>query len=115
MKKDDRHALKSAILSALSSLETEIESLKEQAKPVPPDNAIGRLTRMDAIQAKSVASAVLREAKIRKTKLEAALSRVDDDEYGICVNCDEDIPIKRMELLPEAVKCVNCAERGRAL
>ncbi|GMT43032.1 MAG: dksA/traR C4-type zinc finger family protein [bacterium] len=111
MKDDDRNALKSKILSDIETLKTEMESLKEQAKPVPPDNAIGRLTRMDAIQARSVAEAVLTKAAIRKIKLETALNRIDDDEYGTCKNCGEDISIKRMELVPEAVMCVNCAER----
>lgn len=107
----EKARLKEKIVFELAALEKEMASLKEQAKPIPPDNAIGRLTRMDAIQAKSVAEAVLNEARIRQSKLESALSRIDNDEYGICVDCEEDIPLARLELVPEALKCVHCADR----
>lgn len=107
----ERTKLKEKIILERAALEKEIVSLKEQAKPVPPDNAIGRLTRMDAIQAKSVVEAVLNEARIRQSKLETALGRIDDDEFGICMDCGEDIPMARLELVPEALKCVRCADR----
>lgn len=103
--------MKEKIVFELASLEKEIVSLKEQSKPVPPDNAIGRLTRMDAIQARSVAEAVLNEARLRQSKLETALSRIDNNEYGTCMDCGEDIPIARLELVPEALKCVKCADK----
>lgn len=108
---NERTRLKEKIVFELAALEKEIASLKEQSKPVPPDNAIGRLTRMDAIQAKSVAEAVLNEARIRQSKLETALGRIDNDEFGNCIDCGEDIPIARLELVPEALKCVRCADR----
>ena len=111
MDKDERARLKEKILSELEQIEKDVASLTEQAKPIPPDSAIGRLTRMEAIQAKSVAEAVLNETKIKRSKLEAALGRVDGDGYGVCCDCEEDIPIARMELVPESVRCVHCAER----
>lgn len=111
MDEKDRAGLKAKIASELETLEKEVASYKEQAKPVPPDNAIGRLTRMDAIQAKSVAEAMLNSARLRRSKLEIALGRIDGDEYGICVDCGEDIPVGRLELMPESVKCVHCAAR----
>ena len=107
----ERASLKEKIVFELKALETEIASLKEQSKPIPPDNAIGRLTRMDAIQAKSVAEAVLNEARLRQSKLETALGRVDNDEYGACIDCGEDIPLARLRLVPEALKCVPCADK----
>ena len=107
----ERAGLKEKIVLELEALENEIASLKEQSKPIPPDNAIGRLTRMDAIQAKSVAEAVLNEARLRQSKLETALGRIDDDDYGACIDCGENIPVARLELVPEALKCVPCADR----
>lgn len=111
MDKGERARLKAIIVSDLEQIKKDVASLTEQAKPIPPDSAIGRLTRMEAIQAKSVAEAVLNETKIKRSKLEAALGRVDDDGYGVCCDCEEDIPIARMELVPESVKCVHCADR----
>ncbi len=97
MEETDRARLKVKIVADLGALECEIASLKKQTKPIPPDNAIGRLTRMEAIQAKSVA--------------EAALARIDSDDYGICIDCGEEIPLKRLELMPESLKCVHCADK----
>ena len=38
-----------------------------------------------------------------------ALKRIEAGEYFICSNCGEDIPPKRLELLPFTSHCVNCA------
>ncbi len=111
MEETDRARLKAKIVADLGALECEIASLKKQTKPIPPDNAIGRLTRMEAIQAKSVAEAVLNTAQIRQAKLESALGRIDSDDYGICIDCEEEIPLKRLELMPESLKCVHCADK----
>ncbi|UCE72496.1 MAG: hypothetical protein JSU99_04080 [Nitrospiraceae bacterium] len=54
MTDEDRQKLKEKILQEIDSLKVNIQSLEESSKPVSPDNAIGRLTRMEAINAKSI-------------------------------------------------------------
>jgi len=49
-------------------------------------------------------------AEIRKIK--QALAKIEDGTYGICVNCDEKIAIKRLEALPYATTCIKCASAG---
>lgn len=44
-----------------------------------------------------------------KQQIEAALTRIDNDTYGYCVECDEEIPLKRLEAMPTAAKCISCA------
>jgi DnaK suppressor protein len=87
----------------------EIELLKESVKPVSPDNAIGRLSRMEAINAKSVSEENLRQSELRITKLKAAIQRCNDGEYGICLSCEEEISEKRLNSIPEATLCIRCA------
>ncbi len=41
-------------------------------------------------------------------QIKAALKRIEDGRYGICVQCDEDIPEKRLELLPHTPLCMSC-------
>jgi RNA polymerase-binding transcription factor DksA len=41
--------------------------------------------------------------------IDAALSRVADGSYGICVNCGEQISEARLEAVPHAARCRNCA------
>jgi len=43
-------------------------------------------------------------------QIDLALRRIEDKAYGICTNCEEDIAIKRLEVLPYATLCVQCQE-----
>ena len=110
MEAKDREKLRVAIASEIPSVEEEIERLEEQCKPVAPDNAIGRLTRMEAINAKSINEANLRSAKTRLNKLRVALSKIDQPDFGICRECGESIPTARLLARPESTRCVECAD-----
>lgn len=112
MQASEREELKHTIEKELDGLHIEIERLKEQTKPIPPDRAIGRLTRMEAIQSKSVSEANLRKAQGRARRLGQALRKIDEDpDYGLCTICEEPIPIKRLLLVPESTRCVPCASQ----
>lgn len=82
---------------------------RELTKPIAPENAIGRVSRMDAINNKSVNEAALRKVETKLKNLEVALSKVDDADFGICLKCKKEIPLGRIMLLPHAVTCVHCA------
>ena len=88
-----------------------IPQLEESSKPVPPDNAYGRLSRMEAINSKSISEAGLRSARSKLSRLESALRKIDDDDFGVCLSCDKPIPIGRILLVPESTLCVTCADR----
>lgn len=111
MTNEERIELKTKMAAQIEGLRHEIEAHRESSKPVEPDVAIGRLTRMDAINAKGISEANLASAKNRLTRLESALRRIETDgDFGVCTECDEDIPVKRLMLIPEATRCVRCAE-----
>lgn len=38
----------------------------------------------------------------------AALARIADGTYGTCVDCDDDIGVKRLEVYPTAKRCIRC-------
>jgi len=95
----------------IEALKLEIPRLKELLKPVAPDNAIGRISRMDNIVNQSVAEAQLSKAKVRVARLQEALRRVDEDEdFGLCIDCGDPIPMARLKAMPETEYCVECAE-----
>ena len=106
----ERQDIKDNILSQIDALQTEIKSLEESTKPIPPDNAIGRLTRMEAINAKSISEANLNSARIRLSRLQNAIKRIDSPNFGICSICKEAIPQKRLIVIPETTRCVRCME-----
>ena len=79
--------------------------------PVAPDNAIGRLTRLDAMQSQQLAQEMARRQSARLQQVEEALKRIDRGEYGVCPKCEEEIAPARLRVRPEARLCVACASR----
>lgn len=92
-----------------------LDANKEQSKPVELDQAaIGRLSRMDAIQQQQMAGAQQRRNQLRLKQLEAALERFEDDDYGWCARCELPIGYKRLKARPESPMCITCLnEIGR--
>ena len=89
------------------------EAGKESAAVVELDQSkVGRLSRMDAMQAQAMAQAseLRREQTLRR--IDAALKRIDDDEYGYCLECDEAINPKRLEFDPTVTLCIDCASKA---
>ena len=91
-------------------LRTAIESRAEDTRPVEPDRAIGRLTRQDAILSQQMALELRRRNQARLTQVEQAIKRIEDDSYGLCVRCEEQISKARLAVRPEAAVCIRCAE-----
>ena len=106
-----RKELKSKITKAINSTQEKIDSLEELTKPISPENSIGRVSRMDAINNKSVAEASLRSTRQKLSKLKVALSRIDNDDFGNCAFCKNPIQPARLMYMPESSRCVRCADR----
>ena len=106
MKKEE---IKHNILNEISKTEKLIAEYKELTKPVAPDDAIGRISRMDAINNKSVTEASLRQSEEKLRNLERVLSRVGTSDFGICIKCGKPIPEGRIIYRPESLNCVDCA------
>ncbi len=80
-------------------------------RPVELDQqSVGRLSRMDALQVQAMAQAQEGRRQDQLRRIDAALQRLADGEYGACVECGEDIPAKRLEIDPTVVRCVDCAK-----
>ena len=55
-----------------------------------------------------------REHKLIK-KIKKALARIDNDTFGICESCGEDISIKRLKARPVTTQCIDCKSKEEAL
>lgn len=110
MNQAEKDQLRIKIKENLGKLEKDIEALVELTKPISPENAIGRVSRMDAINNKSVNEAALRLSKMKQAKLHHAISRIDTSGFGICTRCKNPIAPARLMYMPESSKCVNCAD-----
>ena len=93
-------------------LRDSIDGGKEGTAPVSPDNAIGRLTRVDAMQSQQMAAALIEKNRQELTRTERALARMASGDYGLCQRCGEEIPQARLQAIPDAVVCLTCAERA---
>lgn len=94
----------------MSSL-TDVEASKrESARPVELDQTrVGRLSRQDALQSQALSKAALERNRIEIQRLRRALAKIEEDEYGWCIECGELIPVARLEIDPAADYCVRCA------
>jgi DnaK suppressor protein len=101
--------IKRKIEAAIAKTEKQVKEYSELTKPVEPENAIGRISRMDAINNKSVTEAALRKAKQKLDNLYEALKKIDSPEFGICMVCKKPIPAGRILIMPQARVCVSCS------
>jgi DnaK suppressor protein len=43
-------------------------------------------------------------------QVRSALARIEDGTFGVCEECDREIPAKRLDAVPWARRCVSCQE-----
>ena len=111
MDKDQKTQIKEYLLKEKVKILGRIEELKELTKPIEPDCAIGRVSRMDAINNKSINQEALRKANDKFNKIEISLERIDDEDFGSCIECGEIIPIQRLLIMPGSL-CIKCSQRS---
>lgn len=109
---EDKATLKNKILENIELLKKNIVDLTEWAKPISPDNAIGRVSRMDAINNKGVNDKALRLSKVKLKKLNMALEKIEKNEtgFGDCKICGRTIQLQRLMFMPESSNCIRCAD-----
>lgn len=104
--------MRDKLLKLRAELQAIAETADESAAVVELDQTkVGRLSRMDAMQAQAMAKASGERRKQMLRKIEAALKRIGNDEYGYCKECDEPINPKRLEFDPTSVLCIDCASK----
>jgi len=106
---EQREEVRAKFIAEITALKEELVYLSEAAKPISPDNAIGRLSRQEAMQDQQIQLANLNASKTRLSRLQRAQGCIDDEAFGLCVQCEEPIPFGRLMLMPESTTCVNCA------
>ncbi|PLX48090.1 MAG: hypothetical protein C0613_11795 [Desulfobulbaceae bacterium] len=110
MEDPQRSKIKERIMAEIEAATNQVAALHELSRPIAPDNAVGRLSRMEAISSQGINQAALGNAKRKLARLQHALTQVDDPDFGICFECGETIPMGRILLIPESTLCVRCAE-----
>jgi len=96
--------------------ESELRELEQTSRDtsatVELDQArVGRLSRMDAMQAQQMALEAGRRRRDQLLKIEGALHRIESNEYGCCFVCGEEIDIRRLSVDPTSTRCMKCVEK----
>jgi len=112
MTAQETEQLETQIISKIDRLRRQIIDLKELTKPIEPDCAIGRVSRMDAINNKSVNESALRKKENQLNGLNRALEDIDKADFQNCIVCGYEIPLQRVFIMPESRKCTNCASKS---
>jgi len=111
MTPEQKEQLKEAIERKIEETNLAVLDLREATKPMGLDSAIGRVSRMDYINNKSISEGELVKAEAKLNALQRWLSLYDSDQFGKCSRCGQEININRLLLLPESTRCIRCAGR----
>lgn len=111
----DPSAFRDRLIARRRELLELVDSSAESRRPVELDQTrVGRLSRMDALQNQAMSLEAERRRKAELLRIEASLKRLEAGDYGYCVTCGEQIPLRRLELDPTLPTCVHCAGSGAA-
>ena len=101
--------LRQDLLRLRSELQELEEATRDADEPVELDQArVGRLSRMDAMQAQQMALEAARRRQQQRLKIEGALRRIESGEYGYCFVCGEAIDVRRLSFDPTNTRCMEC-------
>ncbi|MDP6979863.1 MAG: TraR/DksA family transcriptional regulator [Myxococcota bacterium] len=105
----ERDELQRDLETLRGELRDAIEGSEQDARPVELDQpAVGRVSRIDAIQQQKMLEANRNAQRARLAQVHAALDRFAEDEYGDCVACGETIGFARLKARPESLYCIAC-------
>ena len=107
---DEKNKIRTKLADEIKETRTKVSKYLELSQPISPENAIGRISRMDAINNKSVLEAALREAQSKLIQLKKIIKKIESSDFGLCKICKKNIPFGRLMIRPESELCVNCAK-----
>jgi len=101
--------LRTDLVELRATLEAVLEAGEASSQTVQLDQtAVGRISRMDAMQVQAMAQANVRSLRQRLEMVDNALRMVEEGEYGDCRRCAEPIGYRRLKAKPETPFCLDC-------
>ncbi len=98
--------MRRAILSEAKAEVDQILSEEDKYNGVSDDGDFADVAFRDAMQASK-----LSRHRLQLRDIEEALRKIELGTYGICDDCEEEIPIGRLNVMPFALRCVDCQEK----
>ena len=111
MDSNKRVTMKARLEAELADTMAELERL-EQKLQVEVEYGLGEGDPI--IHEREINMALRRRAKRKVRSLQDALARLEEGTYGICERCGREIGAQRLEAIPEARLCIDCAQQTGA-
>ena len=103
----NQEKLKKQLLEAKAELEKRVTKIHSHARNPLDANSSEQAAELGNVE---VVSALEAEAVEELASIEAAMQRLENGNYGICITCGEAISEQRLNVRPESLECVDCAE-----
>lgn len=104
----EKQEIKSIIQLQIETVTNELAYLKTQLKPVDKDCSLDNVYHAGRHQEQNITFHRFEEYTKRYNRLIATLNRVENEDYGVCKECEEDISLQRLKLMPESEYCIEC-------
>ena len=107
---DEFQELHLDLIALHDALEEQMNAPSDRAETVDLEQPIGRVSRIDALQQQKMAQAQRLRVRARLSAVGVALKLVEEDEYGECRRCGENIGFRRLKAAPESLLCMPCTK-----
>jgi len=104
----EKQTFKIIIEEQISTLNNEIANIKKALYPERGEGPSDKVAHLNFKLDQSIHIQRYEEAGKRMNRLKHAYLKIDTQEYGVCKECEEDIPLVRLQLMPESMYCVEC-------
>jgi len=108
--KNDLQTYEMRLQALIAESATEDATTRDSRATVTLDQqSVGRLSRMDAMQQQAMAKATHARRQAEITRAKSALARIQQGEFGYCLECGDEIARKRLDHDPTLPLCITCA------
>ena len=94
----------------LKARQAELSDGRSNREAVAIETSADELDRIQHAQERDYAIGALDRESLRSREITAALERIDNGSFGICLNCEEEITAKRLAAVPWTALCIVCQE-----
>ena len=94
----------------LKTRQAELSDGRRNREAVAIETSADELDRIQHAQERDFAMEALDRESLRSREISAALERIDNGSFGICLNCEEEIAARRLAAVPWTALCIGCQE-----
>lgn len=108
LKEEDRETLKAKLLELRDSLANDVENINKHSNDEFESEVPDVNDEASRTYSRQVMLARGEQDRVILKRIDDALDALERGEYGTCVDCDEDIPLKRLISVPYVERCIDC-------